>query len=283
MIRKSIRMLVMYSLVLAFCLAIVVTERAAAQTLTVLHDFTGGADGGNSWVGLTMDRVGNLYGATLEGGLPGGCGGRGCGVIYKMTHRGSGWVFAPLYTFTGGLDGAKPVARVIIGPDGTLFGSTIIGGPGGYQNGTGVIYNLRPPAHISGRVFEPWTETVLYSFGGVMDGNWPSGDLVFDPAGNIFGTTQSGGYECQDTVYCGTVFELARNGTAWTESLLYIFTNGIMFSPMAGLIRDQAGNLYGTTAEGAGGVFQLTYSGSSWTETTIHLFGGQDEGYSASA
>lgn len=251
-----------------------------AQTFSVLHNFTGGGDGSQPWVGVTMDQAGNLYGTTSVGGLQGGCGGMGCGVVFKLAHRGSGWSLTPLYTFTGGGDGALPLARVIFGPNGTLYGSTILGGNDSFPNGVGVIFNLYPPARVPARVLSPWVEDVLYTFSGVSDGNNPTGDLVFDSAGNIYGTTQSGGYECEDTVYCGTVFELAHNGNNWNESLLFAFTNGEVAVPLAGAIFDATGNLYGTTWNGNGAVYELVHSGSSWTESTLYYFGGPGDGLS---
>ena len=264
---------------LFIALSLVIVLGAHAQTLTVLHNFTDGADGASPWVGVTMDQAGNLYGTTAYGGDPNACSGYGCGVVFKMARRNSRWTFAPIYTFTGGQDGAVPLARVVFGPNGSLYGSTFVGGNGYYAEGTGVIFNLQPPAHASGRVFDPWVETVLYRFGGVSDGNWPSGDLIFGAGGSIFGTTQSGGYECEDTVYCGTVFELSPNGSGWTENVLYEFNQGSVAVPMAGLVFDQVGRLYGTTSNSSGAVFQLAQSGSFWTETTVYRFLGGSDGY----
>ena len=114
-----------------FALVTVLTQSAQAQTFTVLHNFTNGADGGEPWAGLSMDRAGNLYGTASTGGnSSGACSYRnppGCGTVFKLSRKGSGWVFTPIYTFSGP-DGASPMARVIIGPDGSLYGTTIYGG-----------------------------------------------------------------------------------------------------------------------------------------------------------
>jgi uncharacterized repeat protein (TIGR03803 family) len=241
-----------------------------------LHSFTARADGAEPWVGLTMDPAGNLYGTTLYGCVTGGCFGNGCGIVFKLSRVGSSWTLSPLYTFSGGSDGAFPAARVIRGPNGTLYGSTVEGGSGN----AGVVFSLQPPAHVTGRVFSPWTETVLYQFGNVPDGNYPSGDLLFDAAGNIYGTTENGGYECEDTVYCGTVYELTPHGGGWSENILYEFTNGNLAIPLGGVISDQAGNLYGTTSNGPGAVYELLRSGSGWTENTLFEFGYEGGGYS---
>jgi uncharacterized repeat protein (TIGR03803 family) len=261
-----------------FTLLIAMEGSTSAQTLTVLHTFTGGGDGARPYVGVTLDQAGSVYGTTTAGGAPGSCGGYGCGVVFKLTHKNNTWVETPLYSFTGGSDGAVPLARVVFGANGTLYGSTYIGGNSPYPFGAGVIFNLRPPSRISSRVLTPWNETVLFTFGNTNDGNNPTGDLTFDAAGNIYGTTQTGGFECEDTVYCGTIYELTRNGSTWTESLLYIFTNGNIALPYSGVIFDQAGNLYGTTTNGAGAVFQLTQSGSSWTLNDLHGFGNPGDG-----
>jgi uncharacterized repeat protein (TIGR03803 family) len=251
-------------------------QLASAQTFTVLHNFTGRADGAEPSVGLTMDPTGNLYGTTLYGGVVGGCFGNGCGIVFKLSRVGSSWTFSPLYTFTGGSGGAFPAARVIRGRDGTLYGSTLEGG----ADNAGVVFNLRPPPHVTGSVFSPWIETVLYPFGNLPDGNSPVGDLLFDAAGNIYGTTEYGGYECEDTVYCGTVYELTPSGSGWSETILYEFTDENVAVPLAGVIFDDAGNLYGTTSNAAGAVYELMRSGSGWTESTLFEFGYEGGGYS---
>src|SRR6516164_5355852 len=102
---------------------------ALAQTVTTLYSFTGLSDGGSPAAGLTMDRAGNLYGTTAYGGNSGGapCYVDGCGTVFKLEHKGSGWVLVSLYAFSGP-DGAAPEARVIFGPDGNLYGTTTYGG-----------------------------------------------------------------------------------------------------------------------------------------------------------
>ena len=263
-----------FAMAMALAVAVAVTQPAQAQAFKVLHTFTDGADGASPIVGLTMDRSGNLDGTAAFGGLAGGCGGYGCGTVYKLSHQGSGWIFSPLYAFSGSSDGAIPLARVIIGPNGTLYGTAFAGGNAYGSSGSGVVFNLSPPAHVPPRVFSSWIETVLHQFGApTSDGTAPEGDLTFDQAGNIYGTTSAGGVECQDTVYCGTVFELAPNGTGWTETILYKFTNGDVSVPQSGVILDPSGNLYGTTWNSPGAVFQLTASGPGWTEHTLYQFG----------
>ncbi len=235
---------------------------ARAQTFTVLHEFTGGADGSSPSAGLTMDRAGNLYGTASLGGDGNN------GTVFKLSRAGSGWILTTLYNFQGGEDGSTPQARVVFGPDGTLYGTTTGGA------GFGTVFNLRPSATACKTALCPWTETVLYRFTGGSDGSLPEFvDLVFDAAGNIYGTTFEGGSEGS-----GVVFELTRSGEGWTESAIYTFNclhDGC--NPYSGVIFDSAGNLFGTNSAGgadsAGTVYELTPSASGWTETTLLSFG----------
>ena len=258
-------------------LTVVLTQPAQAQTYSVIHNFTGGLDGKNPYAGLTMDAAGNLYGTTCGANcLAGGSNG---GTVFRLSKKGSGWFFTPLYTFGGGNDGAGPVARVIIGPNGSLYGTTVWGGGSGCGGtGCGTVFNLRPPPSVPPNVFGGWTETVLHRFQGGNDGANPAfGDLVFDQSGNIYGTTQSGG-----SGGSGTVFELTPSSGGWMENVLFSFGCCDGVEPQAGVIFDSAGNLYGTALAGGdwgwGTVFELTPSASGWTETTLHNFEGGNDG-----
>jgi len=262
-----------------------VVSAAQAQTFTVLHNFTNGPDGGEPAAGLTMDRAGNFYGTASTGGNSAGLcsyqNPHGCGTVFKLSRKGSGWVFTPIYTFSG-LDGAKPQARVIIGPDGTLYGTTYEGGgnvDGCNGYGCGTVFNLRPPAASCKSALCPWTETVLYSFEGFTDGVEPTfGDLLFDGAGNIYGTTPHGGQGDH-----GTVYKLTHTNGGWTETVVYRFQGGHDgATPYGGLVFDQAGNLWGTTAFGGtynnGTIFELVPSGDGWTESVVYNFFGATDG-----
>ena len=248
--------------------AAMLTQSAQAQTFTVLHSFSDGPDGAYPDAGLTMDRAGNLYGTTSIGGNTGAnCG--GCGTVFKLTHSGSGWVFNPIYSFTGGNDGASPQARVIFGPDGSLYGTTA----GGGQYYSGVVFNLKPPPTACKSVLCPWTESVLYSFPGNVFAPW--GDLVFDKAGNLYGVTAAGGTgNCYTG--CGTVYKLTPSSGSWNLSAIYDFQGTTDGANPAGVVLDDAGNLYGTAYGGGtynvGTVFELTPSGSGFTEKTLHSF-----------
>ncbi|MGA2371013.1 MAG: choice-of-anchor tandem repeat GloVer-containing protein [Candidatus Korobacteraceae bacterium] len=253
---------------------------AQAQTLTVLHAFTGGADGANpGGSGLSIDRAGNLYGGTDDGGLQGSqCyGGGTCGTIFKLSRRSSGWTFDTLYSFHGS-DGATPDAPVVFGPDGALYGTTFYGGTGCF-NGCGNVFRLQPGLTFCASAFCPWTQTVLYEFTGGSDGSQPAfGALSFDAAGNTYGTSTGNGNGT-----CGTVFELAHNGSQWTFNLLWTFTGYLDgCSSWSGVTFDQAGNLYGTTTEGGadeyGTAFELSPYGQGWSLTPLHQFANSSDG-----
>lgn len=262
--------------VVAVWMTVALPPSAHAQTYKVIYNFTGGADGGSPQAGLTIDRTGNLYGTTFQGGT-------GFGTVFKLTHLRSGWIFAPLYRFAGGPnDGAGPAARVVFGPGGSLYGTTGGGGetcPGDPYNGCGTVFKLSPLATACGTVQCIWLETVLYRFTGQMDGGYPaSGDLVFDHASNIYGAALTGG------LGHGVVYELMPSHPDWRESVLYDGDQSGGFPPN-GVIFDNSGNLYGTGQEGGGSgglgtVFELTPSGSAWRLNVLHVF--QDPMYGTS-
>ena len=236
---------------------------------TVLYSFTGGADGGSSSVDSTLirDEAGTLYGTTGAGGDMSACGGFGCGVVFKLDSEGTETV---LHAFTGGTDGSNASgldATLVRDGAGNLYGTTYGGGDlsacGG--GGCGVVFKVDP----AGRY------TVLHAFTGGADGGGPeSGPLVRDKAGNLYGTTQQ-----------GTVFKMAppaSPGGTWTETVLYTFTGGADgWNPLAGLVRDDAGNLYGAAAnggsQGAGVVFKVDPAGK---ETVLYNFTGGADGAS---
>ena len=250
-------------LVLGALLATAFASPAAAATYTeeTLYGFcpaAGCSDGETPLAGLISDASGNLYGTTYYGGA------NGYGAVFRLTKSASPpWPETPLYSFTGGTDGAYPGAGLIMDSSGNLYGTTVGGGASGY----GTVF----------KVTSTGTETVLYSFAGPpyggfgADGAYPTAGLVVDGSGNLYGTTSSGGVNST-----GTVFEVTPAGV---ETVLYSFCSQTNCAdgayPMAGLIMDSAGNLYGTTASAgallAGNVFQLT-PGTPWTETTLYSF-----------
>jgi uncharacterized repeat protein (TIGR03803 family) len=217
---------------------------------TVLYKFcskTNCADGELPYAGVILGANGNLYGTTEYGGGT-GCNGYGCGTVFKLDLTGKE---AVLYSFTGGTDGAEPRGDLIRDHKDNLYGTTLYGGAfSACYSGCGVVFKL----DTTGK------ETVLYSFNG-EDGANPEAGLLVDSAGNLYGTTFNGGSSgtgCGGDG-CGTVFELDTTGK---ETVLYNFTGttGTGSHPVAGLIRDAAGNLYGTAAWG-GGIGCVDYSG----------------------
>ena len=267
--RRVASMPLAIAIVLALTLTLI--QSAKAQTYTVLFNFSG-QNGAYPEAGLTMDRAGNLYGTTYEGGSS------NRGTVFKLVRRGAGWVLSPLYSFTGRTDGDAPIARVVFGPNGTLYGTTEFGGRN-CGEGCGVVFNLRPPATTCNASLCAWTETVLYSFSGSADGANPGyGDLTFDAGGDIYGTTYFGGNNAQ-----GVVYKLTPSNGSWTESAIHTFSgtsDGEL--PYSSVVFDTAGNLYGTTfaggAQGYGTIYQLTPSGAGWAENTLYSFQSATDG-----
>jgi len=245
----------------------------------VLHAF-GGHDGSRPMAGLIFDQTGNLYGTTQYGGA------NQSGVVFKLTPNQDGsWTESVLYSFcalANCSDGAQPEAGLVFDGVGNLYGTTLQGGASSTcKMGCGTVFELTPKSDGT------WVENVLYSFCSLRecsDGATPYlGSLIFDQAGNLYGTTGTGGNpkQCGGSG-CGLVYQLAPNGNGgWTEHVLYRFQYKHGAFPQAGLIFDQAGNLYSTTllggARGAGVVFQLTPSADgSWKEKVLHSFAGHD-------
>ena len=259
-----------------------VVPTAQAQTFQVIHSFTGGVGGYYPGYAVVRDRAGNLYGTTAYGGnYTSSCNyvgtQTGCGVVFKMSHHGSGWIFNIVSSFDGA-NGYNPSQPVTVAPDGSLYGTTFWGGSGdchGFGPGCGTIFRLQPPAAFCRSVSCPWTVSDLHQFLGASgDGAFPEiGSLTLDSAGNIYGTTANGGL-----YNAGTVYELTRNGNGWDLSILYNFSgNNDGGNPFAGVVFDSAGNMYGTTccggSHGYGGVvYKLTHTQSGWTQTVIHSF-----------
>jgi uncharacterized repeat protein (TIGR03803 family) len=261
-----------------FTVVLFATSSWVAAQETVLHSFGNGTDGQLPQAGLIFNPAGNLYGTTSGGGS--GCNPNGCGTVFELTPAtGGGWTEQVLYSFCSQpncTDGSTPVAGLILDAAGNLYGTTLYGGSTDCPAGCGTVFELSPTG--SGG----WTETVLHSFtNNGADGYGSSAGLIFDPAGNLYGTTRGGGSGCNPNG-CGTVFELTpATGGGWTEHVLYSFcsqpncTDGS--TPVAGLILDAVGNLYGTTFYGGtqydGTVFELSPGkGGGWTETVLYNF-----------
>ncbi len=230
-------------------------NKAGAETMLYPFNGTGGEAPA---AGVIQDTAGNLYGTTTSGGK------NGVGVVFKLSKSGVETVLYNFGTDSGFTDGAVPAAGLIQGAQGNLYGTTEYYGTGGFTGG--VVFKLDAND----------TETVLYPFTGGRDGGEPVAGVIQDAAGNFYGTTMAGGNSGN-----GVVFELSKSGK---ETVLHSFTGGNDGgTPVAGLIPDSAGNLYGTTKMGGkfnnGVVFKLTpQSGGKWKETVLHNFTGANDG-----
>jgi uncharacterized repeat protein (TIGR03803 family) len=248
-------------------------DAADAASFKVLYDFNGGSDGSNPLAGLIADGSGNLYGTTQTGGDT-GCESFGCGTVFKLAKDGTEKV---LYAFKGGNDGIFPLAGLVADAAGNLYGTTQVGGGtacGGA--GCGTVFKLAKNG----------TEKPLHVFTDGSDGAAPHSGVIVDATGNLFGTAQYGGGAGCSTYGCGIVFKVGRDGK---EKVLYAFKGGSDGAyPVAALMADGRGNLFGTTGQGGGTgcsgngcgtVFKLAKDG---TETVLYAFkGGSDGAYPA--
>jgi uncharacterized repeat protein (TIGR03803 family) len=263
---------------------------SAAPLESVLHDFSGHADGGFSIAALAMDATGALYGTTSSGGSA------GFGTVFKLTPPAAGatkWTQSNLHAFKGGADGSAPGSAVIVGAKGQLYGVTYQGG----SANAGIVFELIPPAGTGTN----WKEQILYTFTGGADGANPAGRLALATNGLLYGTTYAGGISGASGVAAGNgvVFSLvppAKGSSAWTEHVLYSFngtgtTNGDGGGPTGGVIIGTNGALYGTTSiggvpgvsdlctyrNGCGTVYELlppVAGKSAWTENVLWRFAG---------
>jgi len=246
-----------------------VFEVTPSGTETTLYYFSL-KTGLRALAGPILDSSGNLYGTTLEGGLHGG------GTVFEVTPFGMETVLHSFSKHPGTkkkpADGYYPAASLIFDSQGNLYGTTTCGGnyqcSRGQGGGCGAVFQLTPSG----------TEALLYKFNGGSDGAFPYAPVIFDQNGNLYGTTPRGG-----AFDCGTVFKVTPPDT---ESVLYAFTCGADgANPGGGLVMDEQGNLYGTTAEGGlldcdngfgcGVIFELT---PSETLNVLHTFTGGNDG-----
>jgi uncharacterized repeat protein (TIGR03803 family) len=237
-------------------LLIVAARPAHAQTETVLYSFGFDGsypDGAQPTSSLTPDSAGNFYGTTADGGL------WGYGTVFELSpNGGQGWTETVLYSFCPDLtlgcrDGREPLSAVIFDRAGNLYGTAYEGGAYGF----GVAFELSPSQ-------TGWTQTVLYNFPGGTGAAYPVNGLIFDPAGNLYGTTYApGGAQ-------GSVFTLSPAGGGWTGQMIY--SMGTNQGTLGGLAMDSAGNIYGVSDTTA---FKLSPDGNgSWTPTVLHTFPG---------
>jgi|HubBroStandDraft_6_1064221.scaffolds.fasta_scaffold00476_9 uncharacterized repeat protein (TIGR03803 family) len=218
----------------------------------ILYSFGASSQDQEPTAGLVLDPAGNLYGITNGGGA------YQQGSVFELSPSNGGWTESVLYSFcqmAGCPDGSFPYpgGGLILDNNGNLYGTA-----GGGAHGAGVVFELSPGS-------QGWSETVLYSFLGGNDGSAPQMPLVFDSAGNLYGTTVSGGAHTW-----GTAFKLMSSAGSWTETILYNFCSQPGCSdgqtPDSGLTFDSVGNLYGSTSTL---VYQLALSNGNWADSII--------------
>jgi uncharacterized repeat protein (TIGR03803 family) len=241
-----------------------INNPGGTPTVSVIHSFTNGADGGFPDASLIQASDGNLYGTASVGGAN-----AYYGTIFRIADLGGTPTFSVIYSFAGGADGAYPHASLIQASDGSLYGTT----PSAATSGYGTVFAI-------GNLAGTPTFHVIYSFMGGADGDYPSAALIQASDGNLYGTTAYGG-----TSYVGTVFRITNLAGTPTESVIYSFTRGADGAyPSASLIQASDGNLYGTTeggyAAGSGTVFRMSNLGGTPTFGLIYGFaGGADGGF----
>lgn len=226
-------------------------------TDTLVYSFAGTDGNQPGFVAPVFDNSGNVYGTTTQGGA------NYSGNVFQLTRSNGQWTATSIHDFSGP-DGYLPYSGVTLDAQGDVYGTTWMGG----ARNSGTVYRLMQSG--SG-----WTVDILYSFTGGSDGLGPVGGVVFDQAGNLYGSTQNGGVSGG-----GTVFELSPSGGGWNFTVLYSLSgqNG----PLDSLALDAAGNLYGTTyadgAYGYGSVFKLTRNDGNSSYTNLHDFTNGDDG-----
>lgn len=219
-------------------------EHHGTWNFTVIHAFTGGADGSSGSAGRMVLRKGRLFGAATTGGT------YGSGILFELKPRGNGghWNFRTIYSFRGQPDGSFPYGALLFDRMDNIYGTTYYGG----DNGIGSVYQLSPRARGE------WDESVLYSFQKGNDGNSPISNLVTDDVGNLYGTTSEGG------LGSGVIFKLSPIGSGqWMETVVHAFQgppDGAF--PYNGMVVDGFGNFYGATVHGGdngdGAVYKFT-------------------------
>ena len=247
---------------------------AQAQTFSVIHTFTGGSDGWWPYAGLTIDQGGNLYGTTSE--FSSG----NAGTAFEMRLRNGFWTFTTLSDFSGRSTARVPQGRLIVGPGGALYGTTLYGGNDTcFEFGCGSVYALRPPRTVCRSSNCEWSDSPVFGFPGNGTLGWGPQlvDPAFDAAGNLYGTTQYGGSSGN-----GNVFELTRVGGVWNGVNIHSFNVTDGFFPQNGVTLDAEGNVYGPIWQGGSGgwgaIFELTNTGGGWSETALYNFQCGDDG-----
>lgn len=248
--------------------ALIAPSAAGASNFEIIHDFTGGKDGGIPGYTLAADDTGHFFGTASSGGS-------GAGVVFELSKKKSAWEVKPLYDFSD-TDGQPGWGVTLSG--GAIYTNahyaSVLGGP------CGSALQLSPKA---GAARAKETETLMHTYVKSQDG-CPTGNLTVDPSGNVFGVTQDGGANGW-----GSIVEFVPSDSGWTENILYSFTGGgDGGAPYSELVRDNNGNFYGTASacasNCAGTAFELSPSDSGWTYHVLHIFkGGKDGGQPVAA
>jgi uncharacterized repeat protein (TIGR03803 family) len=254
-------------------------------TTTILHRFTGAGDGRGP-VDLAIDASGNLFGVAQQGGNTTGCvGGHGCGTLFELSPSAAGWRFRRLHAFTGGTDGAIPLA-LTLDASGTVYVTLSNGGNTDCGSGCGTIFRMQ-------RTSSGWKGSTIrifdWTFANQAAAN-PEGRVTFDAAGNLYGVAAGGSFNTVWSATFGVVYRLTPSSAGqWMETDLYDFcpdpqvfcTQGT--SPLGGPILDASGNLFGTAVSGgsadSGTVFELTpMSSGPWSVNVLYSFTGGSDG-----
>ena len=235
---------------------LLVGSAIAASTTKVVYSFRGDDDGEYTDTDLAIDRAGNIYGTSVQGGD------FASGTVFQISPDGSGgWNHTVLYSFDGNLHGGEPYKGVTLDGDGNLYGTAVTGGNGPCEGGCGVAYKLTNNGGV-------WTQTVIHNFVGTKDGAGPGSRLAIDQAGNLYGVTPIGG-----AGGFGVVFQLQpQTNGSYRLKVLHAFTGGADGSSgSAGqLLLDARGNIYGVATTGGvngkGVVYQIRHNEQGrWT------------------
>jgi uncharacterized protein YceK len=239
---------------------------------------------------LVQDSSGALYGETIHGGVS-TCylaEYHGCGVVFKLTPSGSGYVESVIYQFQSITDGFQPAGGLVLDSSGALYGVTNFGGTGSCSLGCGTVFKLTPTP--SG-----YSKTTIHEFSGSPDASIPTGKLIMDSSGSLYGTTEAGG-NSTSCGSCGTVFKLTPSGGGYNETILYRFQGGSDGAGVSrGVVADSLGDLYGATTAGGGSAYNCAVGGSScgtvykltpstsggvtsYTESVLYAFQGGSDG-----
>ena len=238
--------------------------------LEVVHNFSDDELGPGYTNGVEIDKAGNLYGSSSGGGQA------GLGQVYKIARRDPGWIFTPLFSFSEDYDGTRP-SPVVVGPEGALYGVADGGIRNCGNNGgsyCGLVFRLRPPPIACSAALCAWREEVLYRFLGTTDGRNPTGDIVLDAAGNLYGLATD------TTTGKGIIYQLSHASQGWTERVIYTFPGDGDGDRASSLVPGENSILY-VSATGndynADTIFELRSSGDAWSRNNIYTFHDQNQ------